>query len=252
MSDLSTGSTADLKSRLAALLRQGNADERAFAATLPEEERERTGTVDAWAPKEYIAHLAFWRDRETERAQTLARGGEAQRYGDFQTLNTESFSDLSKNTWESAMEGSRQSTEALIAAVEALPEATLLGPARPQQPDEVASVALLELVVNDGYLHPQQHLAEMTAARGDAADAASMLRRALAAIIALDAGFAVTSNARYNIACSFARSGPRDEVLALLRQSFAENPSLIAWARNDTDLDPLRDDPAFQALVTEG
>ena len=79
---------AVLTARLAALLRQGNADERAFGAMLTETERERMGTVDAWAPKEYIGHMAFWRDRETERIQARGRGEAGQSYADFQPLNT--------------------------------------------------------------------------------------------------------------------------------------------------------------------
>ncbi len=73
----------------------------------------------------------------------------------------------------------------------------------------------------------------------------------LDAIIELDAGPQATGNARYNLACALATTGPLGEVLALLRQSFADNPRLIAWARQDTDLDPLRDDPNFQALFAE-
>lgn len=251
MTEESTTATANLKARLVALLRQGNADEQTFAVTLPEAERERAGTVDNWAPKEYIGHIAYWRDREAERVQALTNGELVPLNDDYQALNTESFDYLFRNTWENAMAQSRQSTETLVTAVEAAPDATLLGPVRPPQPDDVATPTLIELVINNGYLHPLQHLAEITAARGDTATAAAMQRRALGAIIALDAGPGATSNARYNVACSFARSGDRAETLELLRQAFADNPRLIAWARQDSDLDPLRDDPAFQALVAE-
>lgn len=247
---ISNADLADLKSRLAALLLQGHADERAFGETLPPEERERTGTVDAWAPKEYIAHLAFWRDRETERVQARGRGEAGTSYVDFQPLNTESFPDLAANTWDQAIERSRLSIEAMIAALEALPSSVLLEPAR--EPDETGTISVLEMVVNNGYAHPQQHLAEMTAARGDAAGAAALQRRMLDAVIALDAGPAIAANARYNRACALAATGQRSEAISLLRQSFADNPRLIAWARQDTDLDPLRDDPAFQAMVAEG
>lgn len=250
MTEQTSASKADLKSRLAALLRQGHADERVFGDTLSPEERERMGTVEHWAPKEIIAHLAYWRELETERAQILARGEQGRSYGNFQTMNTDSFPDLASHTWERAIRRSYQSTEALIATVEALPDDVLIGPARPA--DETGTVSLLEMVINNGYQHPQQHLAEMAAARGDAAGAAAIQRRMLDAVIALDAGPVVTANSRYNLACALAATGPRDEVLALLRQSFADSPRLITWARQDTDLDPLRDDPTFQAMTAEG
>ncbi len=244
-----SASMTDLRSRLAALLRQGHEDERAFGDTLPPEERERTGTVDAWAPKEIIAHLAYWRELETERAKILARGEKGPVYVNFQTLNTDSFPDLATHTWERAIMRSYRSTETLIATIEALPDAVLMGPARPA--DETGIVSLLEMVINNGYTHPQQHLAEMAAARGDKTGAKSIQRSMLDAIIALDAGSVVTANARYNLACALAASSPRDEVLALLRQAFADSPRLITWARHDTDLDPIRDDPAFQTMTAE-
>ena len=241
--------TTELKARLAALLRQGHADERAFGETLTQAERERVGTVDAWAPKEIIAHLGYWRERESERAQARARGEDGPALDDFLTMNTESFADLATHSWDQAIERSRQSVEALIATVEALPDAVLFGPARLSA--ESGGVRLLETIINNGYTHPEQHLAEMSAAHGDAAGAAAIYRRMLNAIIALDAGPLVAANARYNLACALAASGPRDEVISLLRQSFADNPRLIAWSRQDTDLDPLREDPDYQALIAE-
>ncbi len=239
----------ELKTRLAALLRRGHEDERAFGDTLTPTERERTGTADTWAPKEIIAHLGYWRERENERAQALARGEAGPVYDDFQAMNTESFADLAAHSWETAIERSGQSTEALIATMEALSDTVLMGPARP--PTETGTVSLLEMIINNGYAHPQQHLAEMSAARGDAIDSSAIQRRMLDTIIALDAGPQVTANARYNLACALATTGPLGEVLALLRQSFADNPRLIAWARQDSDLDPLRDDPNFQTMIAE-
>lgn len=249
MTDQTSASTAALKSRLAALLRQGHADESAFGETLTPEERERAGTVDAWAPKEIIAHLAYWRELETERAQALARGEALPNFDDFLAMNTESFTDLAAHTWDQAIERSRLATENLVAAMERLPDEALLGPTR--EPREWGAIALITTIIGNGYQHPQQHLAEIAAARGDTAGAGVIQRRMLDAVIALDAGPQVAANARYNLACALASAGPRDEVLALLRQSFTDNPRLIAWSRQDTDLDPLRDDPDFQALTAQ-
>jgi hypothetical protein len=250
LSDQTSASVADLKTRLAALLRQGHADERAFGATLPSEERERTGTVDAWAPKEIIAHLAYWRECETERADALVRGEAPPDFSDFLTMNTESFTDLAAHTWDQAIERSHLATEKLIAAMERLPDTALMGPAR--EPGALGPITLITTIIGNGYQHPEQHLAEIAAASGDKAAASAIQRHMLDAVIALDAGPQVAANARYNLACALAASGPRDEVLALLRQSFADNPRLIPWARQDTDLDPLRDDPDFQAITAEG
>ena len=49
----------------------------------------------------------------------------------------------------------------------------------------------------------------------------------------------------YALACYAARMDRRDQALVHLRIAFAENPRTRGWAANDSDLDALRDDPAF-------
>jgi hypothetical protein len=49
----------------------------------------------------------------------------------------------------------------------------------------------------------------------------------------------------YNAACYFALAGERERALALLARALELEPRAREWARTDSDLDPLRDDPAF-------
>ena len=51
----------------------------------------------------------------------------------------------------------------------------------------------------------------------------------------------------YDLACFESLAGHREEALAHLRQAFERDPSMREHARDDTDLDPIRDDPAFPA-----
>jgi hypothetical protein len=52
------------------------------------------------------------------------------------------------------------------------------------------------------------------------------------------------ANARYNLACVYARLGNAAEAIPLLRQSFDARPELVAWARKDRDLDRIREEIA--------
>ena len=55
----------------------------------------------------------------------------------------------------------------------------------------------------------------------------------------------------YNLACCEAlsgRNGTRDAI-AHLRVAFQRQPSLRDLAKEDSDFDPLRDDPAFRDLI---
>ena len=54
----------------------------------------------------------------------------------------------------------------------------------------------------------------------------------------------------YNLACCESLAGRRDEAIAHLRTALERRPSLRDLAREDGDLDPLRDAPAFLELVS--
>ena len=53
----------------------------------------------------------------------------------------------------------------------------------------------------------------------------------------------------YNLACCEALSGRTDDAIGHLRTAIERRPSLRDVAKDDTDLDSLRDDPAFRELV---
>ena len=53
----------------------------------------------------------------------------------------------------------------------------------------------------------------------------------------------------YNLACCEALSGRNDDAIAHLRVAFQRQPSLRDLAKEDSDFDPLRDDPAFRDLI---
>jgi hypothetical protein len=53
----------------------------------------------------------------------------------------------------------------------------------------------------------------------------------------------------YNLACCEALAGMREDAIGHLRIAFERRPSLRDLAKEDSDLDPLRDEPAFRELV---
>lgn len=69
--------------------------------------------------------------------------------------------------------------------------------------------------------------------------------RALA--LARDAVEAHADNGQvlYNVACAEALAGKRAAALEHLRRAFELDPRAVEWARDDSDLDSIREDPAF-------
>jgi mannose-6-phosphate isomerase-like protein (cupin superfamily) len=53
----------------------------------------------------------------------------------------------------------------------------------------------------------------------------------------------------YNLACCEALLGRKEDAIGHLRTAFEKRPGLRDLAKEDTDLDPLREEPAFVALV---
>jgi mannose-6-phosphate isomerase-like protein (cupin superfamily) len=55
----------------------------------------------------------------------------------------------------------------------------------------------------------------------------------------------------YNLACLEAIDGRRDEALATLERALAQSPGLREYAGDDDDLEALRGDPRFAALIAQ-
>ena len=53
----------------------------------------------------------------------------------------------------------------------------------------------------------------------------------------------------YNLACCEALAGRKDEAIGHLRVAIEKRPSLRDTAKEDTDFDPIRDEPGFRELV---
>ena len=59
------------------------------------------------------------------------------------------------------------------------------------------------------------------------------------------------SNLRYNLACALARAGLVERAIDLVSDVIAgAQPEGLRWMRSDSDLDPLRDTPRFEQLLT--
>ena len=58
-------------------------------------------------------------------------------------------------------------------------------------------------------------------------------------------------NVLYNLACCESLAGQKDEALEHLRRSIELNAQFREYARNDTDLDAIRSDPAFERLLVD-
>ncbi len=234
-----------LRAALIALLNRSQAHEEAFRAEFSEAEREQVGTADNWAPKEVIAHLAYWKNRQSARVEAMARGEEAPESEDWGMVNTETWPEHARLTWDESVKRSDEATSRLITAVKALPESALT------DPDDQESEAnlLFATTMGNSIGHVAEHMADHYRSLGQTDRAMQVQQEVVQEIVDAHLGASAEGSARYNLACYYALHGQPDDAISELRDALAKRPDLIPWARQDHDLDSLREDAAFQALV---
>ena len=88
--------------------------------------------------------------------------------------------------------------------------------------------------------------------RGDAERAAKIMEESTRKRLSAPAGKpSDRGDAFYDLACFYSQAGLADKALENLEKAFPLNPALKAYSLNDSDLDPLRGDARFQAMVKD-
>jgi len=193
-----------------------------------------------WTTKDHLAHVSWWRWRSARTMDAVRTGGELPPAvpDDDAVQNAIIYAEVKDRLAADVKADAAASWVALRKAVEASSEEDLAKP-HPRQPESQVWEAVPGAVGHAG-----THVWSCYLDTGDE-------NRAMAVAIwasDLEGGFFTKpeqlAESRYNLACVYARLGKADEALLLLRQSFEAKPELVAWARKDTDLDPIREELA--------
>ena len=229
-----------------ALLARGQDDQDALAARLSPEDRAARGELHHWSPKDHVAHNNFWRQDANGRLGAYLEGGPPPDTDDDLAWNDRVFVEQRETPWERLVgetERIRAETAALIQQLRA--DDLSQKDRYPWQ----GGGSLETLILVNWYDHPAEHWAEVYLSRGEI-DRALELRRAVATTVR--ELFAheprMYSYMVYKLGGYYARSGRSEEAVEAIREALAVNPSLSQQVRKDTDLDPLRALPEFQAL----
>jgi tetratricopeptide (TPR) repeat protein len=236
---------AQLKSTLIDLIGRTQADQRALLAQLSDDERNQRSAPDRWTAKDMLVHIAFWKRRQSERLSAVARGAAPDQEEHFEQANARVFEEWRERPWPAVIEESERAYEELIERVQAADYDALVDPDRFEWQQ---GRSLVSSIVGNGIWHPQSHIAQFYVDRGDL-PRATQLQEQLTELMG-QYGDELTSRgeALYNLACFYSISGQLDKALALLPEALRLRPDLIEWSKEDTDLVPLHDLPAYQAL----
>lgn len=237
--------TTPVQQALLGLLERANAAQRAWIAGLGDAEQNTAGTAEEWSAKDILAHITFWEQVTCERLAAARSGAEPRDLGDFQPINERIFEERRAQPWEQVRADSEQTYAALTEQVRAIDEQTLTDPQRFAWAN---GRALTASILGNGFWHPLEHVARFYTANGDPERAADLLDRAVVREKALEQLPSDRGAALYNLACFYATTAQADRALPLLPEALRLRPDLVEWSKEDSDLDTLRDMPAFKAL----
>jgi len=104
---------------------------------------------------------------------------------------------------------------------------------------------MLHRILGNAVWHPQSHLGDYFTKRGQLEHAAR-LQEAITAKLKEFPTWSAT--AVYNLACFYALNGMPEKSIPALQEAFTSRPDLIAWSKQDADLNALRELPEFKEL----
>jgi tetratricopeptide (TPR) repeat protein len=235
----------DLKPTLARLFDQIARAEQEYIDSLTPAERQANGTLEAWAPKETLAHMAVWQERIAKNLTAGLHGGEPIHYENYLELNDQDCLANSQLSFDECLTKVLTGQAMLRQLFDSLSESELL---RVDVLPWQESRPVWKILVGNIVDHPVSHLCMLYNARGDQEKALQLQEQTTQALLDLDSDPVWQGTARYNLACVYALSGRKEKAIQLLEESLKLNPQLIDWSQKDTDLDSLRQEPAYLAL----
>jgi Protein of unknown function (DUF1706) len=200
--------------------------------------------ADVWTAKDNVAHLNAWREHA---ARTLV----AARLGtpfegpavdtDVDASNAVIYEAHRGDSAAAVREAYGTSYSALIEAINACSVEDLLR----ERPDNGGAVWLV--VPGNGHGHTSQHLTYWAFDHGDADGAEEAAKWSYA----IDSELLPENRtvADYNFACFYARTRDVETALPFLGAALRARPDLRAFALEDVDLAPIRDDPRVESLL---
>jgi len=240
-----------MKPRILALLSFACQQEQEFVEGLSEAERNAIGTPDAWAAKDFLVNIMRWQQLQTEKLAAAVRGETSPAWHDMQLvhqINSETFTRYQASSFEDVRQEAERIVRALVAQVESLSEEELTDANRY---DWQEGEPLWEETLGNGLWHPCSQMTAFYLQRGDK-QAALRLQESLLTIVR-EAELPPEELAVhiYNQVCFYATNGWPEKALLLLPEALRLRPTLIEWSKHDSDLDSLRNAPAFQAIFRD-
>jgi tetratricopeptide (TPR) repeat protein len=238
----------ELISKIFNIVQLARDHEVALIDSLNEEERAATGTLKRWSFKDQVAHIAWWKQRNSQTFAAAASGQMPPEPIEYLEANDQAFEEYRDKSWDEVLAFSQSAHEAFVRTAKALSNEDLTDPERfPWQEGR----PLWRNIVGTGFIHPTHHLASMYTALGQGELAAKIQEDGGTRLLELDDSDDWRGLTLYNLACAYALSGKKDKAVANLAESLQLRPDLMEWSKEDPDFSSIRDEPGYLALYSD-
>ena len=236
----------NIKTRLIDLIHESHKITHAFISGLSETERDAVGTAEKWSAKDNVAHMIEWVERFCNDLDTARRGETVIEVEHINQANLEIFEQHSQLSWQAIIEKVNRAHVAMLAQVEAMSEEQLQSTQffawQNRRP-------IWHSVAGSYCIHPIMHLSSVLIQHGHIAEATRMMEMISEKLLSLDESAHWRGTTLYNLACHYSQAGEKGKAIARLDEALRMYPEFIEWSKQDTDLNPLRDEPAYQQLM---
>jgi len=238
----------DFHSQLSTVLHRSHLAMMNFMNALSQAERSAPGTWENWAAKDQLAHVTYWNRRGVEFLSYVFRGQEPPKYPHYEECNRLNFDETKDKPVEMIMRDAKAVQGSLELVLKRFTEEDLRTPGKNPNNKEGA---LLEYVLHSYYSHVITHVADAYLKLGDTQAVDRVADQMVTDILSLDDSPRSRGTVLYNRACLYALSGNKTQAFEYLERGITHRPDLKQWAKEDSDLVSLRDEPKFTSLLAE-
>jgi tetratricopeptide (TPR) repeat protein len=233
-----------MKQKLRDLIKSGREKEQ--SELVPHVDDAPPDEAGHWTAKDQLAHQTAWRQHAAAEMDAVRTGGPGPVVPDDDVANAEIYERTHHQPAASIRESAKSSWDQLGAAVEACSDEDL---AKPRLRHTTTPEALWQLIPNDAYYHLAEHLVWWHRDRGDEAGAEEASKWGYEMARSTYPDDRSQGTLAYNLGCFYAVRGRAAEAIPLLRTGIELRPDLREWAKQDTDLDPIRSTPELAGLL---
>ena len=196
-----------------------------------------------WSAKDHVAHLAHWRRHAAQVLTAVRTGAPVPDAVDIDTLNAAIHAANRGRPADDIREDALASYAELARAIDDCSEEDLL------QARAGRDTLAWEVVPPNGHLHLGEHLGFWHQAQGDESAAEAAQTWMLGVHEAAFTDPRSRAFGEYNLACYYARQGRAADAMPHIKRSFELHPELKEWARQDADLDRIRDEAELRSIL---